>query len=78
MLVSRSRNSRFDGMIKGFWTWPKYRENMHLHETEWELNSLLNLICGGHILSGSYMGFSLVLYVIDIFEWERDNILVCG
>ena len=24
------------------------------------------------------MGFSLVLYVTDIFEWERDNILICG
>ena len=22
--------------------------------------------------------FSLVLYVTDIFEWERDNILICG
>ena len=51
---------------------------MHLHETEWELNSFLNLICGRPILSGSYVSFILVLYVTDIFEWERDNILICG
>ena len=29
ILVSRNLNSRFDRMIKGFWTWPKYRENVH-------------------------------------------------
>ena len=51
---------------------------MHLHETEWELNSFPKIICGRHILSGSYVSFSLVLYVTDIFEWERDNILICG
>ena len=29
-------------------------------------------------LSGSYVDVILVLYVTDIFEWERDNILICG
>ena len=29
-------------------------------------------------LSGSYVSVILVLYVADIFEWERDNILICG
>jgi hypothetical protein len=27
-------------------------------------------------LSGSYVDVILVLYVADIFEWERDNILI--
>ena len=54
----------------------KILRNMHLHETEWDLNSFLNLICGRHILSGSYGSVILVLYVADIFEWERDNILI--
>lgn len=29
-------------------------------------------------LSGSYVDVILVLYVTDIFEWERDNILIYG
>ena len=75
--MSRSWNSQFDGMIKEFWNWPKYREDLHLLETEWELNSFLILYVHDIFLSESYVSF-LVLYVTDIFEWELDNILICG
>ena len=76
MLVSRSFNSRFDSMIKGFWKCPKYREDLQFDEIEWELNSD-HLICGRHILSGRYVSL-LLLYVADIFEWELGNITICG
>ena len=43
---------------------------MHLHETEWELNSFLKLNMQTTYLSGSYGSIILYLYVTDIFEQE--------
>src|ERR1041385_4276352 len=47
-------------MIKVILDLAKILRNMHSHETEWELNSFLNLICGQHILSESYGSIILV------------------
>ena len=42
----------------------------------WEYYPKLNMWTT--YLSGSYVNVILVSYVTDIFEWEHDNILICG
>ena len=51
--------------------WTTYFE-WELWEYQPELNMWMTY------LSGSYVDVILVLYVTDIFEWECDNILICG
>ena len=44
--ASRSWNKRFDSVIKAFGVYTDFRRSLYLQESEWELCSISDIICG--------------------------------